>query len=38
MFEVPSDETIAKVTITKEAVTDGEAPKIQLTEKEKKAG
>lgn len=38
MFEVPSDETIAKVTITKEAVTDGKAPKIELTEKEKKAG
>lgn len=38
MFDVPSDENIAKVLITKEAVTEGAQPKIIFTEEEKKAG
>ncbi len=38
MFDVPSDENIAKVVITKEAVTEGAQPKIIFTEEEKKAG
>ena len=32
MFSVPSDETICKVTITKECITDGEAPVIEYDE------
>ncbi|MBO5934922.1 MAG: ATP-dependent Clp protease ATP-binding subunit ClpX [Clostridia bacterium] len=32
MFSVPSDETICKVTIAKECITDGEAPVIEYDE------
>ena len=32
MFSVPSDETICKVTITKECITGGEAPVIEYDE------
>lgn len=38
MFDVPSDETIEKVIVTKEAVTDGAKPKIVYGNSEKKAG
>ena len=38
MFDVPSDETIEKVLVTKEAVTDGAKPKIVYGKSEKKAG
>ena len=32
MFSVPSDESICKVTITKECITDGDAPVIEYDE------
>ncbi len=35
MFEIPSNEKIQKVTITEKCITEGELPKISVTEKRK---
>lgn len=38
MYEIPSDKTICKVRVTKEAVTEGEKPVIEHTGKPKRTG